>query len=266
MKILVAGDSFCDDETHLVTELAWTRLLENILPSTSVDCIGQRGSSVFSALHTVREHVSRIDYDVIIVIVTNHERLYQKSELRPQISSLPHALTQLNIYKTTSDPAILKTYQIEKNPTVLNRLEAGRMYYEHLYEHNLGIFILESCLKEFQTAFPGQQVILIPGFDNYTDSEYACSVLNTHPFNLMEVVYREDKNFTQLQSDTLYRELAMIHGNKNGKINHMCQENQHTFARYVADVIQYGKSDVTIDSFFSPAKAHFGYYYTELLM
>lgn len=264
MKILIAGDSFCDDVSHSVTELAWTRVLENMLPNTKIDCIGQSASSVFSALHTVKEHASRTDYDVIIVIVTNHERLYQRAELRPQISSLPHALALLEIYKTKSDPAVLRKYQIEKNTTVLNRLEAGRMYYEHLYEHNLGIFILESCLKEFQTSFPKSKVILFPAFDNYSDSEYACSVLKQHPFNLMQVVLTEDKNFTQLQSDTLFKEIELIHGNKKGKINHMCEENQHTLARYFADVIQHGKSDITIDSFFSPLKVHFGYYYTEL--
>jgi hypothetical protein len=200
MKILIAGDSFCDDVSHSVTELAWTRVLETLLPNASVDCAGQSASSIFSALHTVREHTSRNDYDVIIVVITNHERLYQKSELRPQISSLPHALALLEIYKTKKDPSVLKKYQLDQDPNVLNRLEAGRMYYEHLYEHDLGIFILESCLKEFQTAFPGKRVILVPGFDNYSDSEYACSVLGQHPFNLMEVVYKEDKNFTKLQS------------------------------------------------------------------
>ncbi len=264
MKILIAGDSFCNSISHSMTELAWTRVLENMLPNASVDCIGKSASSVFSALHTVKEHVNRDNYDIIIVIVTNHERLYQRAERRPLISSLPHALTLLEVYKTSTNPAVLNRYDLEKNTVVLNRLEAGRMYYEHLYEHNLGIFILESCLKEFQTAFPGKKVILFPGFDNYTDSEYACSVLNTHPFNLMQVIYHEDQNFTQLQSDTLYKEIELIHGNKKGKINHMCEENQHTLARYFADVIQHGKSDITNDSFFSPLKVHFGYYYTEL--
>jgi len=264
MKILIAGDSFCDDVSHSMTEHAWTRVLENILPNASVDCAGQSASSVFSALHTVREHVNRNDYDVIIVIVTNHERLYQKAELRPQISSLPHALSLLEIYKTKKDPAVLKRYQLEKDPAVLNRLEAGRMYYEYLYEHNLGIFILESCLKEFQTSFPGKKVILFPAFDNYSDSKFACDVFKPHPFNLMEVVNREDKNFSQLQSSTLYKEIEVIHGNQKGKINHMCQENQYILANYFADIIQHGRSDITIDSFFSPLGVHFGYYYTEL--
>lgn len=258
MKVLVVGDSFCNIVSHEKTEHAWTRVLHTMLctelPGTEVHCVGQAGSSVFSALHTTREHLIKTDYDVIIALITDHERLYQRGEYEPQISSLPHALVLLERYKRTKDQ------------NILNRIEAGRMYYEYLYEPNLGIFTLESCLKEFQTAFPGKQVIIFPAFDNYTNSTYACSVLNKHPFNLMEVNYKEDKNFTQLQSETMYKELELIHGNQVGKINHMHPKNQHTLARYFADLILHGKSDITIDSFVSIPAEEFEYYYAPLVL
>jgi hypothetical protein len=225
-----------------------------MIPSTSVHCVGRAGASVFSALHTTREHVFKNDYDIIIVLVTNHERLYQRDEYEPHVSSLSYALLQLEKYKKSAI----------KDISVFNRLEAGRMYYEHLYEPNLGIFILESCLKEFQTAFPNKRVILFPAFDNYKNSEYACGVLGQHPFNLMEVTYKEDKNFTQLQSDTPYRELELIHGNRVGKINHMHPKNQHILASYFADLILRSMSDITIASFVSIPADQFEYYYAPL--
>lgn len=258
MKILVVGDSFCNKVSHDTTKHAWTRVLHIMLcaelPGTKVHCVGQAGSSVFSALHTTREHVNKNAYDVIIAIIADHERLYQRGEYEPQVSSLPHALVLLERHKRS------KT----KDQNVLNRIEAGRMYYEYLYEPNLGIFTLESCLKEFQTEFPGKQVIIFPAFDNYTNSTYACSVFDQHPFNLMEVVYKEDKNFTQLQSNTSYQEIEVIHNNQIGKINHMHPTNQHTLARYFADLILHGKSDINIDNFVSIPVEEFKYYYRPL--
>ena len=153
MKILIAGDSFCTAFAHNVSEFAWTRRLENILPGSSVTCIGQGASSVFSALQAVKKQLQFDNsYDTVIVLITIHERLYQT--LEPIISGLNNALKHKELYQKSN----------LNDARIFNKIEACRMYYEFLFEPDLGIFILESCLKELQSLCGNSRLILFPCF------------------------------------------------------------------------------------------------------
>ena len=243
MKILVAGDSYCDELSHKETDCAWTRQLEKIIPNASVTCIGQTATSVFSALKRVRE--IKEEYDAVIVIVTSHERMYQTSA--PYITNLPHALNHQELYKREKLNDI-KLY---------NKIEASRAYYEFLYEDDLGIFILESCLKEFQLMFADKRLILVPGFNNYWASSYATNIFKQHPFNLMQVIEKENLNFTDLGPGKGRRWQEINIKDRVGKVNHMCQQNQLTLANYFADLINASKSSITLDNFISLPKEDF---------
>ena len=138
MKILIAGDSFCTGAAHQDSKWAWTRQLENILPGSSVTCVGQGASSVFSALIQVKQQLS-IDnsYDTVIVLITNQDRLYQTVE--PIISTLRMAMIHKELYKKSN----------LNDDRIFNKIEATRLYYEHLYEREFHTFMLDACLIAF---------------------------------------------------------------------------------------------------------------------
>ena len=254
MKILIAGDSFCTSEGHRDSKWAWTQQLENILPGSNVTCIGQGASSVFSALQQVKKQL-QIDsnYDTVIVLITNHERLYQTSE--PFISNLHNALIHKELYQKSN----------LNDSKVFNKIEACRMYYEFLHEPALSIFILESCLKELQTLCGNRRLILFPCFDMFKDSAVASDLLGHYGFTLLQCVLRESDNFAQLKEN--HGKWAERHADgesKIGKINHMCADNQLMLAHYFSDLIQFNKSNINLDSFFKLPKADFDLYYKTL--
>jgi hypothetical protein len=252
MKILIAGDSFCDKSGHEDSKYAWTRQLETVLPGSSVTCGGQGASSVFSALQSVRNQL-QIDnsYDTVIVIITNHERLYQTSE--PFISNLRNALIHKELYQKSN----------LNDAKIFNKIEACRMYYEFLYEQDLGIFILDSCLKELQILCAGRRLILFPAFDIFTDSTLASELLGYHGFTLLQCVQHESVNFVQLKHGS-WAERHAQGDSRIGKVNHMCADNQLMLAHYFSDLIQFNKSKINLDWFFKLPKADFDLYYMTL--
>jgi hypothetical protein len=256
MKILIAGDSFCHGGSHVGSDYAWTRQIEYMLPNAKVTCVGKAATSVFSALQQVKEQLA-IDhsYDAVIVLITNHERLHQTSD--PLISNLPHALAYKELYKKSN----------LNDKDTFNKIEAARMYYEFLYDHDLGVFILDSCLKELQSLCAGRRLILFPAFDAFSDSPFASTLLSGYGFNLLQVVNWENQNFTQLGPELStrgWKEHIALGANRVGKVNHMCVDNQHVLARYFADLIQYNKSDIRLDSFAKLPKEDFKLYYRPL--
>lgn len=253
MKILIAGDSFCSAPGHTDSKYAWTRQLETVLPGSSVTCVGQGASSVFSALQSVRKQL-QIDnsYDTVIVIITNHERLYQTSE--PFISNLTNALIHQKLYQQSKI----------NDARVFNKIEACKMYYEFLYEHDLGVFILDSCLKELQSLCAGRRLILFPAFDIFTDSAFASDLLGYHGFTLLQCVQRENENFVQLKENRSWAERHAEGDNRVGKINHMCADNQLMLAHYFSDLIQFNKSNIKLEWFFKLPKSDFDLYFKPL--
>ena len=250
MKILVAGDSFCNKDAHFNSDFAWTRQLENILSGSNVTCTGQGASSIFSALLQVKDQLlADSTYDTVIVLITNHERLYQTSE--PIISNLRHAL---NIKKHTNN----------KDERCFNKIEAARMYYEHLYEKELSVFILESCLKEFQSLCANRRLILFPAFDTFRDSPLSVNLLGGYGFTLLDIVYRENKLLENKLGDDWalkWAERQSFKDDQFGKVNHMSTGNQNILARYFADLILHNKSNVGLDSFNMLSKEDFNLYY-----
>lgn len=255
MKILVTGDSFCSDLGHIESDYAWTRQIENIIPGSSVTCIGKGASSVFSALHQARKQLL-IDnnYDAVIVLVTNHERLYQSTG--PLISNLFHAMNHQSLYKAS---------KLNK-PELFNKLEACRMYYESLYENDLGVFILESCLKEFQSLFAGKKLIFYPSFNTFNDSKFAVDLMKDCKFTLLDARNKENENFPKLKDEVwgAFAEHIVLGPSRIGKVNHMCPDNQLVLARLFADLIQHGKSDITLNDFISLPQEDFELYYRPL--
>jgi hypothetical protein len=256
MKILIAGDSFCNKLSHEESNFAWTRQLENMLHNCKVTCTGEGASSVFSALQQVKNELE-IDssYDTIIVIVTNHERLYQTSD--PIISNLPHALAHEKLYKQSNN----------KDEKLFNKIESARMYYEHLHEHDLGVFILESCLTELQHVVGNKRLILFPAFETFKDSAFADELLNGYGFTLLDMVHRENKNFNEtFEKDWMFRftERVSIDSDPFGKVNHMSTGNQTLLARYFAQLIHFGKSEIKLNSFSVLPKKDFHLYYSPI--
>lgn len=253
MKILIAGDSFCNKLGHTEANFSWTRQLEKLLAGSNVTCTGQGASSVFSALKQVQEQLL-IDsgYDIVVVIVTNYERLYQTTE--PIVSNLRHALTLRAPYEKSTN----------KDQRRFNKIEAARMYYEHLYEKELGIFILESCLKEIESTVAGRRLILFPAFETFQDSAFASSRLGSYGFTLLDIVFRENKILdNRLEQDWALKwsERLAFKDDQFGKVNHMSIINQTILARYFADLIEFGKSDINLDSFAVLSMEDFNLYY-----
>ena len=254
MKILIAGDSFCTEFAHNNSKFTWTNQLESLLTGSSVTCVGQGASSVFSALQSVRKQL-QIDstYDTVIVLITNHERLYQTSD--PCISNLHNALIHKEMYQKSN----------LNDARIFNKIEASRMYYEFLHEPALSIFILESCLKELQSLCGNRRLILFPCFDVFKDSAVASDLLGHHGFTLLQCVLRESDNFVQLKEN--FGKWAERHAegeNRIGKINHMCADNQLMLAHYFSDLIQFNKSNINLDSFFKLPETDFDLYYRTL--
>lgn len=253
MKILIAGDSFCNKDAHLESDYAWTRQLENMLPNSSVNCVGQGAASVFSALQQVKKQL-QIDstYDTVIVLITDYERLYQTTE--PVISNLQNALLHKELYGKSNI----------KDERIFNKIEAVRMYYEFLYENELNVFISESCLKELQSLCINKRLILFPAFPNYQDSAFESSVLGGYGFSLLDICQRENseflKNFNK-EWRTDFIECIALGNEKIGKINHMSVENQTMLARYFANLIQFHKSAIELRSFVVLPRKDFNLYY-----
>lgn len=253
MKILIAGDSFCNKLGHEESDFAWTRQLENMLYRSKVTCTGQGASSVFSALLQVKEQLE-IDssYDTVIVIVTNHDRLYQTSY--PLITNLPHALMQKKLYLGSN----------ANDERAFNKIEAARMYYEFLHEHDLGVFILESCLKELQHIVGNRRLILFPAFQTFKDSAFADNLLGEHGFTLLDIVHRENENFNKMFDKEWmlkFVDRVSIGSDPFGKVNHISTGNQTLLARYFAQLIHFGKSEIKLNIFSVLPKKDFHLYY-----
>jgi len=254
MKILVAGDSFCTALGHKDSKFAWTRQIENILPGSNVNCVGQGGSSVFSALQQVKKQLL-IDnsYDTVIVLITNHDRMYQTVE--PMINSLHLAMIHKELYKKSN----------VNNEKILNKIEASRMYYEHLYEHEFHTFILDACLKELQSVCGNRRLILFPAFPFYVESVFANSLLNGYGFCLLDICNRENIEYNkQFGNDSWRGDFTEHHAlgdNPIGKVNHMSTRNQIILARYFAETIRYGKSALGLNDFEILPKQDFNLYY-----
>ena len=183
------------------------------------------------------------------MLITNHERLYQTSE--PIISNLRHAL---NIKKHTNN----------KDERCFNKIEAARMYYEHLYEKELSVFILESCLKEFQSLCANRRLILFPAFDTFRDSPLSVNLLGGYGFTLLDIVYRENKLLENKLGDDWalkWAERQSFKDDQFGKVNHMSTGNQNILARYFADLILHNKSTIGLDSFDVLSKKDLNLYY-----
>lgn len=254
MKILIAGDSFCTGAAHKDSKFAWTRQLENILPGSNVTAVGKGASSVFSALLQVKQQLS-IDnnYDTVIVLITNQDRLYQTAE--PIISTLRMAMIHKELYKKSN----------LNDDRIFNKIEATRLYYEHLYEREFHTFMLDACLKELQSVCGNRRLILFPAFPVYAESAFAGSLLNHHGFSLLDVCGRENLEYDKHFGNDNWRgdfSERLAHGdNSIGKIGHMSARNQATLARYFAETIQYGKSKIVLNDFEILPKEDFDLYY-----
>jgi hypothetical protein len=254
MKILIAGDSFCTKDGHKDSKYAWTRQLENMLPGSNVTCTGQGGSSVFSALLQVKQQLS-IDnsYDTVIVLITNQDRMYQTAE--PIIGSLRMAMIHKELYKKSN----------LNDDRIFNKIEATRLYYEHLYEPEFHIFMLDACLKELQSVCVNRCLILFPAFPVYAESVFAGSLLNGYGFSLLDVCGRENTEYDkQFGNDTWrnnFSECQALGDSPIGKINHMSAKNQIILARYFAEIIQLGKSTIGLNDFEILPKQDFNLYY-----
>jgi len=253
-KILIAGDSFCNKNAHSNSEYAWTRQIETMLSGSNVTCTGQGASSVFSALQQVKEQLS-IDssYDTVIVLITNQDRLHQTVE--PIISTLRMAMIHKELHKKSN----------VNDDRVLDKIEAVRLYYEHLYEREFHTFMLDACLKELQSICGNRRLILFPAFPVYTESAFAASLLNSYGFCLVDICGREnteyDKQFGKDNWRGDFSECYTEGNSRIGKINHMCVDNQHILARYFADLIEFNKSDLGPHSFVTLPKKDFNLYY-----
>jgi hypothetical protein len=209
---------------------------------------------VFSALLQVRKQLS-IDssYDTVIVLITNQDRLYQTVE--PIISTLRMAMIHKELYKKSN----------LNDDRIFNKIEATRMYYEHLYEREFHTFMLDACLKELQYVCGNRRLILFPAFPVYAESVFAGSLLNGHGFSLLDVCLRENTEYNkQFGNDTWRGDFSehLAHGDiPIGKINHMSAKNQATLARYFAETIQHGKSTLGLNDFEILPKKDFNLYY-----
>jgi len=254
MKILVAGDSFCTGAAHKDSKFAWTRQLENILPGSNVTAVGKGASSVFSALLQVKQQLS-IDssYNTVIVLITNQDRLHQTVE--PIISTLRMAMIHKELYKKSN----------VNDDRVLDKIEAVRLYYEHLYEREFHTFMLDACLKELQSICGNRRLILFPAFPVYTESAFATSLLNSYGFCLIDICNRENIEYNkQFGNDSWRGDFSECYTEGNsriGKVNHMSTRNQIILARYFAETIQYGKSALGLDDFEILPKEDFDLYY-----
>jgi hypothetical protein len=254
MKILIAGDSFCSALCHEDSKFAWTQQLGNILPGSAVTCVGQGASSVFSALLQVKKQLS-IDssYDTVIVLITNQDRLYQTVE--PIISTLRMAMIHKELYKKSN----------LNDDRIFNKIEATRMYYEHLYEREFHTFMLDACLKELQSVCDNRRLILFPAFPVYAESVFAGSLLNNHGFSLLDVCGRENTEYDKQFGNDSWRggftECQALGDSQIGKINHMSAKNQAILARYFAETIRNGKSALGLNDFEILPKEDFNLYY-----
>jgi hypothetical protein len=254
MNILIAGDSFCIEGAHRDSKFAWTRQLENMLTGSNVTCVGQGASSVFSALQQVKKQLSvGSSYDTVIVLITNQDRLYQTVE--PILSSLRLAMIHKDLYTKSN----------LNDDRVLNKIEAVRLYFEHLYEPEFHTFMLDACLKELQSICGNRRLILFPAFPVYAESVFANSLLNGYGFSLLDICGREnieyDKQFGNDSWRGNFSECHAIGDSPIGKVNHMSTRNQIILARYFAETIRYGKSALGLNDFEILPKQNFNLYY-----
>ena len=235
MKILIVGDSFCNAKHHIRSANTWTRQLETMIPDCEVTCLGQAASSIFSAFTSLKTQLEKFEYDWYIFMFTQHTRFYIPEE--PAASGLAHAQSLIQRYNAQ----ILGTDRHDEK--VYNRLLAAEMYYEHLQQDSLDLFLFESLLKKSAELLKDKNYIFFPCFDSYHESEIASKYLGHHPFSAYGISQKENLNFNDRLSGA---GRSMWNENPNIMHNHMSSDGQCVLARYMHDLITNGKSNITL--------------------
>jgi len=235
MKILIVGDSFCNREHHKKIE-SWTRQLELLIPDSEVTCLGSGASSLFFAFQELKKQLETQEYDWYIFLFTHYTRFYMPVE--PGVSNLPHAEKLVKQYQTQ----ILDTPM--HNVEVWDKLCAAEMYYKHLQQDSLDLFIFESIIEKTAKLLKDKNYIFFPCFDSYTDSKIAIDHMGHHPFTGQSIVHKENLNF-QRRLDHNVGQTKWIE-NLDIRYNHMTAHNQNLFAQYIADLMLQGSSNITL--------------------
>ena len=236
MKILIVGDSFCNQEHHIRSANTWTRQLETMIPDCEVTCLGKGGSSIFSAFTSLKTQLEKVEYDWYIFMFTQHTRFYMPES--PSGGSLHHAQSLIQRYNAQMRNTDLY------DEKVYNRLLAIKMYYEHLQQDSLDLFVFESVLEKSAELLKGKNYIFFPCFDSYQESELAVKHLGHHPFSAYGISQKENLNFRRRLSNNI-GQLYWIEDLKQ-LTNHMSANGQRVLAQYMLDLINNGKSDITL--------------------
>lgn len=231
MKIFIAGDSFCSNNT----EKSWTKKLEKNIKKSSVKVIGEQGSSLF---FTYQNLLKNLNYDYYIILVTNPGRLFFEDS--------PHFSNPFSAYNK------LKLLQPEENIDLENKCKAAINYYRYLRSDIFDNFVHQKILEDIKKLLETKKKIIFPCFK---------SSGVTAPFTMFEILEKGFKPFSHKYK--YYHEVYRYYQETENIINHHSEENQTVLANYFSEIILKEKSNITLENFKECDKP-FEFYYKKI--
>lgn len=222
-KVGIFGDSFADELvytsgiTPTKNPISWPVLLadEHKLRVTN---FARGGTSVF---YSYKEFLlNRHKFESIVFVVTESSRLYNKG---PVIISNLNTIEEFLATHTAEEPRY-------------SMYLAAKMYYEHLYDTEYGLFVRDKIVEEVSRICKEEKkkLIFIPAFQK-------CKETTTY-FNisLYEIVTKE--LMTQF-GDSIYRKESTL------RACHMSKNNNMHLANLVASLVRGAEIKITLNDF-----------------